>query len=375
MTLRGESDPRQVAFYKLFGITHRSKFVLGAQGLQRIAQGTELPAGPSMFAGLRDAYVAFSGDLNFDYVGKNRVAQAGTWDFPAALANVLSALLIKNYVVDYRYTDLVAEMTSAENFRTQQRSRLRYIEDLPDVVDDATYDEIPNHGDEGYTLAINQKGGTITITRRMIMNDQVGLVQQLTEQLGQAAMRTLAKRAWNKVINNDVYGVDGLALFHATHGNLGSAALSVTTLNAARAAMFAQTIPGSTERLGLSGPFLLVIPVELEATALTINNCAFVPGTTDGSGNPWYHKFGPDGERIFANSLLTDTNDWYLFDLSGKAGILEIAFLLGKQQPQIITSHPDTDSGLTQDRIVLKVRHEYECAIRDYRGAYKAVVI
>jgi len=64
-----------------------------------------------------------------------------------------------------------------------------------------------------------------------------------------------------------------------------------------------------------------------------------------------------------------------LFDLSGNVGIIEVGFLNGAQNPQFIQSSPSaTDSSFRQDRVTYKMRHEYECAIVDYRGAYKSIV-
>jgi hypothetical protein len=149
----------------------------------------------------------------------------------------------------------------------------------------------------------------------------------------------------------------------------------VTSLTAARQALFAQKEGNSDEPLGLSGPFLLVIPIELEDTALGINNSQSVPGTTDGSANPWYHRFGDHGERIFTNPLLVDGDDWCLFDVGGNAGIVELCFLNGVQSPQVIVSDdPREGQSFTQDRICYRLRFEFECDVIDYRGAYKSVV-
>jgi hypothetical protein len=372
-----KNDPLQIALNKTFGLKHQADLVPGPRGLLRVTQGAAYPPGPG-FHSLGEAYVAFTGDSEFQRVGQPRILQSSTADFPAALANTMNALLLREYAGDsvYRWREIVTDFSSPQNFKPQQRSRLRYMEDLPDVADDAPYDELVTHGDEGFSFNVNAKGGLLTLTRRMIVNDDVGAVTRLVAQAARAAGRTLARRAWTTIINNENYLVDSLPMFNAAHGgNLGSAALSVTALNAARAVIFAQTEPGSTERLGLSGPWMLVVPVELETVAQAINNCAFVPGTTDGSGNPWYQKFGPDGERIFTNPFFQDANDWCLFDISGNVSILEAAFLMGHQTPEIhVAQDPREGQTFSQDRITYKVRHEYELAIRDFRGSYKAVV-
>lgn len=260
----------------------------------------------------------------------------------------------------------MTDITAANDFRPQTRVRVDYVSDLPDVTEDVPIPEVGVSGSESVSFSIVQKEVLLTVTRRALMNDDVKAIGRTVEQIGRAAWRTLAKRVWNKVITNAAYGVDGVAMFHAAHGNLGAAALADASLTAARLAIFAQTEPRSTECLGLSGPFLLVVPIALEATALAINNTISAA---------WYHRFGEDGERIFANPLLTDTNDYYLFDISGNVPILEIGFLMGQQNPILMQDDLPIDSpALMQDRITLKLRHEYEVSISDFRGGYKAVV-
>lgn len=373
--VREKNERRQIALDKLFGLTHRAELVAGPRGLQRLTQGSELPPVPA-FESLREAYVSFTGDEEIRNFG--RVKQMfSTPSFPNALANTVNSLLVKAYgEVDYRWQDIVKSVTSPGNFKTQERVRVRSVGDLEEVAEDGPFEDVSDHSDEKFTYGVATFGGFLTVTRRAVLANNIQGIQRAVEQLARSAGRTLAKRVWGRVISNSIYGVDGLPMFHNDHGNLGAAALSVATLTAARLALFAQTEPGSDERLGLgSGQLLLAVPVELEATAQGINNCQYVPGSETFEANPFYQRFGPAGDRIFANPLFTDAADWYLFDISGKVGILEVGFLMGRQMPEVfVADDPREGSAFLQDRITYKMRHEYECAVEDYRGAFAAVV-
>ena len=383
MPIQSEVSPHaarmQAQLDKLFGITHDLAWGRTASGVHRAVQGAALPDDVEPFPSLRSAYQIYTGDMNFQDVGGicRALQNFNTPTFGPALANTLNKLLIlPDYRTDYRWRDIVTSITSARDFRPQTRVRVDYVSDIPDVSEDEPITEIPVSGAESVSYTINSKEALMTVTRRAIVNDDVDAIKRTVEQIRRAAWRTLAKRVWNKVINNDVYGVDGLAMFHANHGNLGADALSTVSLSAARKAIFEQTEPGGSEKLGLSGPFLLVLPIDLEDTAWPINNLQLVPGTLTFAGNPWYHRFGRDSERIFTNPLLTDTNDWYLFDISGNAGIIEVGCLNGEENPVIVLDDLPLDSPmLYQDRAIFKVRHEYEASISDFRGAYKAVVV
>jgi len=379
--IRERNDRSQIALNKLFGLTHQTDFAVGRRGLQRVTQGAEFPPVPA-FSDLREAYVHFTGDSDVRHFGKRISQSVSTLNFASAFGNTVNNLLARAYQeVDFHIGDIVKSVTSAENFKTLERSRMRFVADLEEVPEDEPYETVSDTADEKYTFAVTTFGGHLIVTRRAVLANNIQAIQRAVEQMARAAARTLAKRVWGRVIQNSTYGVDGLALFHEDHGNLGAAPLSATiaesvaALNAAKAAMFAQTEPGSTERLGLgSGPLLLVVPIELEAIAREINLGPFIDAVS--TPNPWFHRFGADCERIFVNPLLVNPDDWYLFDISSRVGILELAFLFGRQVPEVIVSDdPRRNPNLSQDRIVYKMRFEFDCAVEDYRGAYKSVVV
>ena len=373
MVTQGQQEKIQMSMDRLFGISHHLKTEPGPKGFMRVTQGAPLEIDLG-FKSLQEAYVNCSGDYDLRMFGKRATQIFNDASFESIVANSLNKLLLRDFATNYRWQDIVSSITRVDNFHPANRPRVRYVADLPDIGDDGVYEEADVSGDEQVTYSVTQRGARLTITRRALINDDVGGITRTVEQLGRAAFRTLAKRVWNKVIENDPYSVDGLDMFHADHGNLGSAGLSPAALTAARAAIFAQTEPGSNERLGLSGPFLLVIPIELEPVALPINTSMVAPGTAT-DPNPWYERFGENSERIFTNPLCADANDWYLFDVSGNAGIIEVGFLMGKQTPEMILANAErVGEMMDQDRIIYKIRHEFEACILDYRAAYKAVV-
>ena len=373
------NEERLTRLHKTFGIFHGAKIETSRHGLHRVTQGAPYPDDSRYrpYESLGEAYIDYSGDLNVQYFGKNLRAQqvAALMTFEDALANVCNRLLLKDFVTNYRWNDVVTSITSPRDFRPNTRVRLKYMGDVPDVMEDAPYTDLQTSdaNDESLSYSVNQKGCDLAFTRRVIMNNDLGVVQRAVEQLGRAAWRTLAKRVWNMFISNVAYGVDEIPIFDANHGNLGTTALSAAALTTARNAIFAQTEPNSTDRLGLgSGPLLLAVPIQLEATALGINCVEYLDsGFTP---NPWRHRFGMQHENIFANPIFSDANDWMLFDLSGNVEIAEVGFLLGQQEPQFVQSQPFTDSEFLQDRVTYKMRHEYEATVIDYRGAYKSVV-
>lgn len=336
----------------------------------------------SPFKSLRAAYVEITGDTEvrgyLDPAQLQRMQAAfGSATFSFVLGNTLYRRLVQDYkeASDLGVSRLVGgNIRNARDFRTLESIRIGYYGDLPDVDPEAAdYADLGVLSDEEVSYALNQKGGLITINRKMIINDDMRAVQKIISRLPRAARRTLAKRCWTKFIGNATYKGDSKAVFHNDHGNLGTAPLSVTALAAAKLAFSKQAEPGSNERLDLR-PVTLAIPSDLWATAKKINRTQGDPGTAN-FGNPFYQFFGANDENIFECPFMTDATDWMLFGDPDLAEILELAFLNGQQEPEMfVADQPSNGQMFVADKLQYKIRHEYECEITDYRNAYKAAV-
>jgi len=333
-----------------------------------------------IFTSIRAAYVEMTGDVDISGVLnpqqlRRMQAAYGDTTFTYALGNTLYRRLTQDYreMSDYGVSRLVGNnIRRAVDFRTLENIRIGYYGDLPDVdTDVADYPDLGELSDEKVEYALNEKGGIITINRRMIINDDVRLIQKIITRLPRAARRTLAKRVWNPFITNATYGGDAKAIFHADHGNLGSTAYDITPAEAARTAMFKQAEPGSAEVLGLR-PVTVAFPSDLRAQVTNVNN--FNPqAVTIANGNSMFQYFQPAG--LFENPFMTDATDWMMFADPNEVEIVELAFLNGQQEPQmLVADNPANGQMFVGGRIQYRITHDYECAVVDYRGAYKAVV-
>ncbi len=137
----------------------------------------------------------------------------------------------------------------------------------------AAYTEL-TWDDQTETASFVKKGGYLGLTLEAIDKDDTGRMRAAPRALAQAAWLTLAKAI--SAVFTDASGAgptmsDSLALFHSTHGNLGSTALSTSSYAAARTAMRKMTELNSGERLGaLTAPKYLLVPPDLEITALQV---------------------------------------------------------------------------------------------------------
>jgi len=369
-----ESEKLQAALDKLLGVEVDDKF-----------------KGVPAFRSLRGAYTALTGDSEF----RGFPSQAGlklgeafmemmrlpaaysTNSFSFVLGNSMYRRLIKEYKsVSYMEEALISYYRNAENFKPLEIIQVGYLGDVPDVTPETVdYQELTLPTDVEATYAINQKGWILTVTRRVILNDDLKTVVQLVAKMGRAHRRTHARRAWAKIISNADFKGDNVALFHGDHGNLGATALTndgtgVATLTARLQAMYAQAEQDSGEGLALE-PKYLWVPRALLEIAKGLNSVwPLVAG-----GNPHAGRFGANHERIICNPLFVDTTDWGMIADGGEVELLEAAYLNGRREPEFfVADNPATGQMFYADKIQYKSRHEYEFEIADFRGFDKSVV-
>jgi len=318
-----------------------------------------------------------TGDLRNCNAVRMREALGGEAAFREAISsgtfsNVLGDAITRAMIADYRvesnydvYKALIGSPVPVNDFRTQERTRFGGYGDLPAVAENGSYDPLSSPTDEKATYAVGKKGGTETISLETIKDDDVGLVRRIPTKLSRAAKRTLSKFVLDFIrLNPTIY--DAAALFHASHNNLGAAALSGAAVSAGRLAMKNQTELDSGDKLSI-GPRYLWVPDDLEEAAVdmfrrnTENDKTFVQSLTLEVMPVWYW---------------TDANDWALTADPFDVPFIELGFLDGNEEPELfVQDNPSQGSLFTNDQIKYKIRHIYGGNALDFRPAYKSVVV
>jgi hypothetical protein len=286
-------------------------------------------------------------------------------------ANVLGDSMTRRLLADYRLASpydvwrRIATVVPVNDFRTQERTRFGGYGDLPAVAERGTYNALTSPTDEKATYAVSKRGGTESVSLEMIKNDDVGTIRQIPIKLSRAGKRTLAKFVLDFFVDNPVI-YDGVALFHATHGNLGTAALDKTSYAAGRLAMLKQTERDSNDRLGI-GPRDLWVSADGEEGAADIfrrnteNDRTFIQSLSPNIIPVWYW---------------TDPNDWMMSADPLDVPTMEVGFLDGNEEPELfVQDSPTVGSMFNDDTLTWKIRHIYGGNLTDFRGVYKGVVI
>jgi hypothetical protein len=257
-----------------------------------------------------------------------------------------------------------------EDFQTLNTVRwitLGGIGDLDTVAEGGSYTE-KAWADNEETSDFVKKGNYIGVTLEMIDRDDVAAMRSIPRRLGLAAYRTLSAAVAALFTANSGVGPtlsDSLALFHASHGNLGTAALSLDAWDAVIQAMWKQGEQNSAKRLGVRPRYCLV-PIDLEKAALTIFESDRLPGSPNNDAN-----VRRSSSSVVTVPDWTDANDWAAAtDPADLEGVC-VGYRFGRA-PEIFVADSDLmGSMFTNDELRIKVRFVFCAGIGDYRALYK----
>lgn len=154
---------------------------------------------------------------------------------------------------------------------------------------------------------------------------------------------------------------DGLTLFHANHGNIGTpAAISVASLDADRVKMASQTDVGGNDFLDLR-PSVLLVPLGLGGQARAVVGAEYDDDTSKNQRKP--NVIRDLYDDIVDTPRMTGTRR-YSFANPAVAPVIEVAFLDGNSEPYL-----ESEAGFSVDGTRWKVRLDYGVGAIDYRGA------
>lgn len=303
----------------------------------------------------------------------HRVSEAiSSSTFGEALGDSITRRLIDMYRgARYGSWRSIASTVPVRDFRTQRRDRIGGYGNLPAVAEGGTYQPLTSPTDEEATYAVTKRGGTESWTFESAMNDDLGALARIPEELGRAAARTLHEFVWlDNFASNPTCTYDSVALFDAGHANTTAAALSNANASALRALMRTQAGYGvASKPLGVT-PRFLVVPNELEDLANQIcNGDRAVPATTPGATDvPNLHR----GTELIVVDEFTDANDWYMVADPADVPLIEIGFLGGREEPELfMQDDPTQGTPFSSDEVTYKIRHIYSGAVIDHRAAQR----
>lgn len=345
------------------------------------------------FKSLSEAYVHLTGDSDISgYFKPDRISKDlracqdfNSGSFSYALQNAMNVFLSKSYrEIPFHEEIMISQKNRVTDFRKIHSAQFGYFSELPDVDPEAAdYGSMEPYQDGEAQYSLSQKGAIVWVTRRMVVNDEINVIQAMTKRLARAARRTHAKYVWEFFIDNALCP-DGTPWFTAGHGNLASNALDISPLVTAIKALANMTESGpSLAKLGLdleTFNWHLVVHGDLWDTAVKKNQCDSTYTANDlttKDPNPCHKLFGERNERIITCPFFTATNDWGVIRDCEEVPIVEMSYLNGHEEPELIPSWVPKSEGMftfNSDKLGYKIRHEYGGALTGFDGGYKSIV-
>ncbi len=324
-------------------------------------------ARPFMQMGLsdyaRDALTR-SGTVGVAMMGREELLQRAMHtvsDFPELLTGAGNCVLADAYRRAESPLKQLARQRTAADFRPLSTLKVGNFTKLEKLTEAGEIKALSTaEAKEGYS--IETFGGIFSLSRKAIVNDDLGAFSRWGEMMGQAAAETEAGQLLALLSANAGAGVtmgDGKALFHADHGNLAGtgAALSEATLSAARQAMRTQKMQDGATPVNVVPRFLVVSPA-LETAAEKL--LATIQAATTADVNPFGGKLS-----LIVEPRLTG-NGWFIFGDPTTAPVLEYAYLSSAQGPQL--SSRDGWEVLGRE---FRVTLDFGAGATDHRGAYR----
>ncbi len=286
-------------------------------------------------------------------------------DFPAILANVANKFLRQAYEAYPRTFQPFCRQTTAKDFKPVnmvQMSDSPALEQLNELGEFTT----ATVKDSNQSFSLKTFGRVIRITRKAIINDDLGAFLRLSSIVGVAAARMESDVVWGNITGNQTMGEDGKACFHTDHNNLFSgsgSALGIPGLQAGRTAMRQQKGPQGTY-LNLV-PSYILLPTALEtpydqlATPGSVAD-PYAPTSIANRIPSWVPTLRPIIEpRLDAVS----TTAWWLVSDPAVIDTAVYTFLEGQAGLYL-----ETRQGFEADAIELKAREDFGTAVIDYRS-------
>jgi hypothetical protein len=314
----------------------------------------------------------------------HELAESGsTSDFPNLLGNVMYRSLLewaKTVPDAWRQYAAIGDLT---DFRPATRIVGYESEDLLPVGEDGVYQD-SKLADAAYVVQLGTYGRAFSVNRNVIINDDLGYIKQQPKRFGRAAARGIAKFVAQTLLEGNGNCFDGNALFDAsTHHNnatTGTSAISSGNIQTGIAAMMNQTVLGVFHTVT---PKWLLVPTALQWTARQILNSAVIVAagtagtvTTLGNANVLQGALG-----IIIDPFLSVPAQYYILADPAEAPVVDVAFLQGKQTPDLLVERPvmmnlaggDDPYEFEFDVMRYKVRYDYGGATSLWWGGYRFV--
>lgn len=289
-------------------------------------------------------------------------AAHGTSDFPLVVSNVAGKIALDAYRAAESPLKKLSRKRTLSNFKESTSIRLGGMGRLEPLTEQGEF-TATSRAENGEKMRLGTFGRRFDVSRQLIIDDDLGLLNDIVSALGEAAAQTEADLLVDLLTNPGNLS-DGTAVFDMSRKNLHQVALDGDSptawdgLSDMRADMRrvtdleGKTIVGATPRFLLVGPEL-----EGDAEKLMASNLSpIAPGDVN-----------PIKLEVLVEPRLGEAKTFWLFADPASRPTLAHAYLAGAEGPQIQRQEAWNTLGLS-----FRAFLDFGAAWLDWRGASKS---
>ena len=303
-------------------------------------------------------------------------AAFSTVSLPGILSNVANKKLLQAYNAQPIIATRLCTTGDLTDFKENQRFRLTDVGDLQPVGADG---EIKDSAltEEAAKNQLDTYAKKFCLTRKMIINDDLGAFLKVPTAMGNRAARLVDQLFFKRLMSNPTC-VDGKPLFGRDHKNLLSGANSALSADSLKKAIqvFIDQTDADGQPISVE-PSILLVPTALKHLAIELTRGAtlMMSGGPDNTVRPAINVLADENLAIVSSPYLGNKNypnfseaSWYLFGKPGTVDTFEIGYLKGKRTPTV--ERGDLDFNVLG--VWFRVYFDIGIREQDHRGMVKA---
>jgi Mu-like prophage major head subunit gpT len=338
--------------------TRRENRGLGLHALCRMAlQARGVSIGPGR---LTESHLREALDVRAGY---------STLSVPGILGNVANKSMLAAFTATPTTWNKFSRTSSVDDFKEATSYRLSdagHIEEVPagGEIKSTTLTE------STFTRQALQYGKLLTLDRKSIVNDDLGIFNTVPAMLARMSAMTVERKVYEAILGN------AGNFFHSSNGNNltgGGSALGDAGLTAAYKAM--QELEDADGRPVLVVPQILLVSPALWRTARSLTQSTGTNATTTANtplpdGNPWAGMFEVVSSPYLGLSQeITNGSDtlWYLTTGANDFSIVDVCFLNGMQTPTV----EQIDAPANQLGLTIRVVFDFGVSLHEPKGGVR----
>ncbi|RMF77609.1 MAG: hypothetical protein D6744_11160 [Planctomycetota bacterium] len=252
------------------------------------------------------------------------------------LSNVANKVMLEAYRAVPSAITRIAAPRDVADFKTVTSYRLTGSGQFEQVGPDGELKHATLR-EESYTNQVATYGKMLTLTRQMMINDDLGAFLQIPRLLGRMSAQKVESVGFSLLLSNPN------SFFSSGNGNYITGVdtnLSVGGLTLAEQQMLEQT--DSNGDPVLIEPAFLLVPPALKVTAEQLMSEPRVNETTStGKPSPANNPHVGKAQVVYSPYLKTEPKAWYLVADPADVAMIEIAYLRGRRVPTIESGSTD----------------------------------